>query len=115
MGHIMLGPIGPIASNFLRSRGFIISRPTEIENTFTRSFWKDWFSTDIRLFASVYERNRATLGGINNWVSDESLAGSLSWQLRNEASHGNVLIILLNCFPSLPAGLDAFGSSTILA
>src|SRR5271166_6640258 len=76
MGVIMLGPIGPIASNFLRSRGFIITSPTEIEKTFTRSFWKDWFSTDIKLFASVYERNRTTLAGVKNWVSDETLAGS---------------------------------------
>lgn len=73
----MLGPIGPIASNFLRSRGFIITRPTEIEKTFTRSFWKDWFSTDIKMFASVYERNRATLAGVENWVSEKTLAGSL--------------------------------------
>ena len=73
----MLGPIGPFASNFLRSRGFIIARPTEIEKTFTRCFWKDWFSTDIKLFASVYERNRSTLAGVKSWVSDETLAGSL--------------------------------------
>ena len=73
----MLGPIGPFASNFLRSRGFIITRPTEIEKTFTRCFWKDWFSTDIKLFASVYERNRSTLAGVKSWVSDETLAGSL--------------------------------------
>ena len=77
MGVIVLGPIGPIASNFLRSRGFIITRPTEIEKTFTRSFWKDWFSTDIKMFASVYERNRATLAGVENWVSEKTLAGSL--------------------------------------
>jgi hypothetical protein len=72
----MLGPIGPIASNFLRSRGFVITRPSEIEKAFTRSIWKDWFSTDLKLFASVYEQNRATLAGIRNWVSDETLAGS---------------------------------------
>jgi len=77
MEAMMLGPIGPIVSNFLRNRGFIITRPTEIEKTFTRSYWKDWFSTDIKLFAAVYERNRATLAGVNNWVSDEVLAGSL--------------------------------------
>ena len=70
----MLGPIGPIAANFLRSRGFIITRPTEIEKTFTRSFWKEWFSTDLNLFASVYEQNRATLAGVKNWVSEETLA-----------------------------------------
>jgi hypothetical protein len=73
----MLGPFGPIASNFLRSRGFVITRQSEIEKTFTRSFWKAWFSTDIRLFASVYEQNRATLAGVKGWVSDETLAGSL--------------------------------------
>jgi hypothetical protein len=71
------GPIVPIARKFLRSRGFIITRPTEIEKAFTRSFWKDWFSTDIKMFATVYERNRATLAGVKNWVSEKTLAGSL--------------------------------------
>ena len=73
----MLGPIGPVVSNFLRRRGFVITRPSEIEKTFTRSFWKDWFSTDVKLFASVYEQNRATLAGVRSWISDETLARSL--------------------------------------
>jgi hypothetical protein len=77
MELLMLGPVGPIASNFLRSRGFIITRPTEVEKAFTRSFWKDWFSTDPKLFASVYEQNRATLSSVKIWISDETLAGSL--------------------------------------
>lgn len=73
----MLGPIGPLANRFLRSRGFIITRPTEIEKTFTRSFWEDWFSTDVQLFASIYGRNRATLAGVEQWISDETLTKSL--------------------------------------
>src|SRR5450631_3916918 len=76
-GIIMLGPIGPIAGDFLRRRGFIITRPTKIEKTFTRSFWREWFSTDPGQLASVYQRNRETLGGINTWVSEQTLAASL--------------------------------------
>ena len=74
----MLGPIGPIVGNFLRSRGYVLRRKTEIENTFTRSAWKDWFSTDLKQFVSVYEQNRNTLAGVKNWISEETLAGSIS-------------------------------------
>ena len=73
----MLGPIGPFFSDFFRRRGFIITRPTEIEKTFTRSVWKNWFSIDPDLFAAVYRQNRATLAGIDSWISDDTLAGSL--------------------------------------
>jgi hypothetical protein len=73
----MLGPIGPFLSDFLRRRGFIITRPTAIEKSFGRSFWKDWFSTDPKLFASVYEKNRETLSGVKGWVADETLTASL--------------------------------------
>jgi hypothetical protein len=73
----MLGPIGPFLSNFLRRRGFIIARPTAIERNFSRSFWQEWFSTDPKLFASVYKKNRETLSGIKKWIADETLTESL--------------------------------------
>jgi hypothetical protein len=73
----MLGPIGPAIKKLLQTRGYIVTRPTEIEKNFTRSVWKQWFASDPRLFASVYEQNRKTLATVQNWISDETLAGSL--------------------------------------
>jgi hypothetical protein len=73
----MLGPLGPIANNYLRSKGFVITRPTRIEKQFSRGFWKNWFANDPVLFSSVYAKNRETLSSISTWVTDETLAGSL--------------------------------------
>jgi hypothetical protein len=72
----MLGPIGPLASNFLRSRGFVITRPSDIERAFTRSFWEQWFSKDPILFGSVYGQNRETLASIPTWIHEKTLAAS---------------------------------------
>lgn len=72
----MLGPIGPLASNYMRAKGFIITRPTWIEKQFTRSIWSA-LGTDPHLFASVYSENRKTLASIDNWISDAALASSL--------------------------------------
>ena len=73
----MLGPIGRLASNYLRAKGFVIYRPSWIERRFTKGFWKDWFGEDPVLFSSVYTRNRQTLSGIRNWVTEEALKNSL--------------------------------------
>ncbi|WP_426609729.1 hypothetical protein [Bradyrhizobium sp. McL0616] len=73
----MLGPVGRFGSNYLRSKGFIIERPTEIERTFERSFWKELFSSDIDTFAAVYAQNRKTLAKVPKWISEETIACSL--------------------------------------
>jgi hypothetical protein len=56
--------LGPLASNYMRNKGFIITRPSWIEKRFTKSFWKNWFSVDPELFASVYSANRNTLASV---------------------------------------------------
>jgi len=61
----------------LRSKGFVITRPSWIERRFAKGFWKNWFADDPVLFSSVYAKNRETLFSIPKWVTDETLAGSL--------------------------------------
>jgi hypothetical protein len=73
----MLGRIGPIAKEFLKRRGYLISKPTPVELAFTSSVWDRWFSRDPQLFASVYQRNRETLGRVKEWLSEETIAKSL--------------------------------------
>jgi hypothetical protein len=41
----MLGPMGPMISNCLRSRGYGIQKPSEIEKEFTRGVWTTVFPT----------------------------------------------------------------------
>lgn len=73
----MLGPIGPMISNFLASKGYQIYRPTHLEHSLMRSFFEDWFSKDIDLFAKLYAANRAVLGDISQWARPADLAPSL--------------------------------------
>lgn len=73
----MLGPIGPMISKFLVSKGYQIYRPTHLERSFIRSFFEDWLSKDIELFAKLYGTNRAVLAEIDQWARPVDLAPSL--------------------------------------
>ena len=90
----MLGPIGPLASKYMRSKGFVISRPTWIEKQYTKGFWKGWFANDPALFAEIYAKNRETLASIPQWISDDTLAQSL-WRygvpIEWSASHNEAI------------------------
>lgn len=74
---MVLGPIGPTAKKLLARWGYVITRPTEIEKTRLRSFWRQWFSRDPVLFGEVYARNRETLRKVTCWISEETLDASL--------------------------------------
>jgi hypothetical protein len=89
------GFLGPVVSNFLKRRGYVITRPTAIEKSLLRSYWRQWLSHDPALFADVYARNRETLKGVRNWVSADTLERSL-WRYgvpaewTNQANSGAV-------------------------
>jgi hypothetical protein len=74
---VALGIIGPAVKSFLNRRGYVISRPTEIERSLLRSYWRQWFSHDPALFAEIYAKNRKTLKSVSDWISADSLERSL--------------------------------------
>ena len=71
------GFIGPAIKKFLVDRGYSIKRPTQIEKSYTRSLWQQWFSRDPALLAEVYSKNRETLRSIPEWATNETLERSL--------------------------------------
>jgi hypothetical protein len=74
---MVYGPIGPAVKNFLVRRGYTVRRRTEIERSYERSYWHDWFSRDISLFCTVYAKNRETLKAIPHWVTADTMDRSL--------------------------------------
>lgn len=73
----MLGPVGPLIRNRLVKMGYQIYRPSPLERSIMRSFFEDWFSQDIALFAKLYEQNRNVLAEIPRWVHPDDIALSL--------------------------------------
>jgi hypothetical protein len=72
-----LGFVGPLVKSYLAHRGYVITRPTEIERSRLRSYWQEYFSLDPELFGAVYARNRETLRAVRTWISEETLERSL--------------------------------------
>jgi hypothetical protein len=64
-------------NNTLRRGGYVITRPTQIERTFSRNPWGTLFGTNPALFAEVYSQNRTTLQQIPQWASQGILDNSL--------------------------------------
>lgn len=90
-----LGFMGPLVKSYLAHRGYVITRPTEIERSRLRSYWRECFSLDPQLFGAVYARNRETLRAVPTWVSEETLEGSLwrygvSEEWANNANSGYI-------------------------
>ena len=72
-----IGIVGPLVKRYLVGRGYVISRPTEIERSRRRSYWDQWFSLDPQLFGAVYARNRETLRNVKTWIDRGTLDNSL--------------------------------------
>jgi hypothetical protein len=65
------------AGNFLKSRGYLISKPTEIEKRYMRSPWAYLITHDPSRFAVTYSKNRKLLASVPQWISQETLNSSL--------------------------------------
>ena len=73
---MLFGLIKRAARNFIQSRGYVISKPTEIEKRYLRSPWA-YLTHDPSRFATVYANNRKLLKSVTNWISPQALNGSL--------------------------------------
>lgn len=73
---MLFGLIKRAAGNFIKSRGYLISKPTEIEKRYLRSPWA-YLTHDPSRFATVYENNRKLLKSVTSWISPQALSGSL--------------------------------------
>ena len=65
------------AGNFLKSRGYLISKPTQIEKRYMRSPWAHLISRDPARFATIYSKNRELLASVETWATSEVLQSSL--------------------------------------
>jgi hypothetical protein len=74
---MLFTPVRRAAGNFLKSRGYKISRPTDLEKSHMRSPWAYVMSRDPSRFAAVYSKNRELLTSVPNWISAETLSHSL--------------------------------------
>ena len=73
---MLFGLIKRTARNFIQSRGYVISKPTEIEKRYLRSPWAYLTRAPSR-FATVYANNRKLLKSVTSWISPQALNGSL--------------------------------------
>lgn len=95
----MLRTLKRAIGNALKARGYVIRRPTEIEQTYLKSAWAEWFAKDVSTFAEIYTANRKSLTRVPKWASEEMLSQSLwrygvpeMWSGSAKASGGNGLL-----------------------
>jgi hypothetical protein len=109
-----LGFVGPTIKRALNRRGYIITRPTEIERKWLRSYWRELFSRDPALFGSIYAKNREALQSVPSWVSTGTLGRSL-WRYGvplgwvDETEPGSIDRTVLSDFESEITSADLLG------